>query len=508
MLLVLFVLRQASSLVRGRGAAAPARQMSALFATAEEREKLLPDAVAWCVGHGALYALKSTEDEKLGKSAFEHAPFALAPFCWPRASYEHVVALQPLFNVLVDRVARDGPWLRATLAEAAAGDAFTARLLRVHADCSGDQQVACGLLRSDYMLDVGGGAPRALQVELNTVAASFGCLSTTIAALHRFLEERLGGDAKDLPLNGAAAGLANGLAVAHVEYARQRGAAPGAARLVMVVQPGERNQLDQRKLEYELWENHAISIERLTLAQLAARAAVDAGGALVVTHPSDGTSFEVSVAYFRAGYAPDDYPSELEWAAREVIEQSNAIKCPTAAYQLAGTKKVQQALAAPGVLERFLPDGDDAARLRTCFAGLYDLDVAAGTAADAAVAAALAEPQRFVLKPQREGGGNNFYGEDLARELRAMAPQQRAAFILMDRIVPPAADATLVRDGMAIVGACVAELGIYGTLVTDGRRTLLNETCGHLLRQKLLGVDEGGVAAGFAVLSSPRLVDA
>ena len=29
---------------------------------------------------------------------------------------------------------------------------------------------------------------------------------------------------------------------------------------------------------------------------------------------------------------------------------------------------------------------------------------------------------------------------------------------------------------------------------------------GHLLRQKLLGVDEGGVAAGFAVLSSPALV--
>ena len=34
-------------------------------------------------------------------------------------------------------------------------------------------------------------------------------------------------------------------------------------------------------------------------------------------------------------------------------------------------------------------------------------------------------------------------------------------------------------------------------------RVLLNRAVGHLVRTKLHGVDEGGVAAGFAVLSSP-----
>jgi glutathione synthase len=38
----------------------------------------------------------------------------------------------------------------------------------------------------------------------------------------------------------------------------------------------------------------------------------------------------------RAGYAPTDYPTEAEWAARAKIEHSNAAKCPTVAYQLAG----------------------------------------------------------------------------------------------------------------------------------------------------------------------------
>lgn len=38
---------------------------------------------------------------------------------------------------------------------------------------------------------------------------------------------------------------------------------------------------------------------------------------------------EVSVVYFRAGYAPADYPGEAEWAARMALERSAAVKCPT-----------------------------------------------------------------------------------------------------------------------------------------------------------------------------------
>ena len=35
-----------------------------------------------------------------------------------------------------------------------------------------------------------------------------------------------------------------------------------------------------------------------------------------------------------------------------MLERSKAIKCPSAAIHLAGTKKVQQVLASPGKLER------------------------------------------------------------------------------------------------------------------------------------------------------------
>ncbi len=60
---------------------------------------------------------------------------------------------------------------------------------------------------------------------------------------------------------------------------------------------------------------------------------------------------------------------------RLTLERSRAIKCPSAGYHLAGTKKVQQILVHPGVLERFIHDTDAVQRIRATFAGQYSLDL-------------------------------------------------------------------------------------------------------------------------------------
>ena len=86
---------------------------------------------------------------------------------------------------------------------------------------------------------------------------------------------------------------------------------------------------------------------------------------------------EVAVVYFRCGYSPDQYssPDGCEWAARLLIERSRAIKSPNINYHLAGTKKVQQVLAQPGVVEKLLGDETKAKILRDSFTGLYSLDL-------------------------------------------------------------------------------------------------------------------------------------
>lgn len=276
------------------------------------------------------------------------------------------------------------------------------------------QLAALALNRSDYMLhDVPGDTRKILQVEINTISSGLGFLSTKIADMQRALADE--STRQRIPENQALSQLVMGLHAAHEEYLRQgrRRSSEDSkdVRVLFVVQSAERNFADQRALEHGLLRQYGVRCIRATLTDLGVEnspMSVDAFGRLFYNQS------EISVVYFRAGYTPNDYPGESEWLARRKLEMSKAIKCPDIAYHLVGTKKVQQVLAAPGVLERFV-SGPKASVLRTCFAGLYNLDPSeAGSskeAVDAIIREAMARPNDFVLKPQREGGGNNYYKE-------------------------------------------------------------------------------------------------
>jgi glutathione synthase len=210
-----------------------------------------------------------------------------------------------------------------------------------------------------------------------------------------------------------------------------------------------------------------------------------------------------------------------------MIERSRATKCPQLGYHLAGTKKVQQELARPGVLERFFDEKEigtkengliDLDRMRGAFAGLYSLGEDAVEEDLVAVKEAISgKAGMYVLKPQREGGGYNFYSEELAEKLKENITiaddgslklgEDLAEFILMQRLFPPKQTAVLLRAGLVEgTGESISELGCFGTIVRGHDGVVLhNEYAGFLLRTKFSDVDEGGVASGFATLSSPYL---
>jgi hypothetical protein len=107
-------------------------------------------------------------------------------------------------------------------------------------------------------------------------------------------------------------------------------------------------------LEAEIWKNYQIPCEFLTLSDLAASADINRSNRLIYTDPSSHEEYEISVAYYRSGYTPVDYPTENEWKGRIRVEQSSAIKCPSIGYHLAGCKAIQSALTKPKVLEDLL----------------------------------------------------------------------------------------------------------------------------------------------------------
>ena len=476
------------------------------------------DMVCWAALHGLLVGLGGTDgasEPPAAGTATCHAPVSLLPTPFPAAAFRRAKAVATDFNELVDAVAADHDFLTEALVDTGtlAGDPFTARIWQIYeearaADTAREKprrRLELGIHRSDYMLDGESGA--LLQVEMNTISVSFASLGALVSRAHRHLVERFataaavvdgGYSLQRMPESSSLEAPADALAAAWSAYAD-----PGAV-VLFIVQPGERNAYDQRWIADMLWERHRVPAVRATLADVKAKGVVDdESGALSYNGE------RVAVAYFRAGYAPTDYPTEAEWDARRIVELSDCVKCPSAAYHLAGTKRVQQYLAGDGQVERFL-DAAASARVRETFAGLWSLLDAEGLEA---AHAAIADPSAFVLKPQREGGGNNLYGAEMAAELTKLlgdeaTDAERGAYVLMQRIRPPVLRATLLREGLVLPDQEVlSELGIFSTFLRDGDNVVLNAEGGSLLRTKQASSDEGGVAAGFAVLDSPILVE-
>lgn len=160
----------------------------------------------------------------------------------------------------------------------------------------------------------------------------------------------------------------------------------------------------------------------------------------------------------------------------------------------------------------FLKSGDKYAYISLLYfyiSGLYPLDF--DEHGNAAVEMGILEPQRFVLKPQREGGCNNLFGTDIRNFLESVKSEQtRVAWILMDRLYPPVHRNYVVKPGNSIdveTKEFVSELGIFGVIIGDDEHIIINKQGGHMLRTKLATDNEGGVASGLGACDSPFLID-
>lgn len=448
-------------------------------------------------------------------------------------------------------------------------DDFLANLWKIHLSVKEEgyvQNLSLGLFRSDYMLHVSeddtSSPPALKQVEFNTISSSFGGLACLVAEMHTHLatypsqghpvaypRHPLFGNSPDKlpsiksighpPQNAAVSTLTAGLAAGHEAYGPSKSTPPLPTCIIFLVQDTERNVFDQLALSTHLYKEHKIPSFRLPTSQILAQTSipakdVNAARPLIYTPPSSPhTQYEVTVVYFRALYAPTEYEGPTSWAARHHLERSAAIKCPSILLHLSGSKKVQQVLTSrppgPDYLKAFLPNHYETTlnKLRSTFAPQYSLssseqqpqpqeqsETTATTEAEEpeAVRLALSEETavNHVLKPQREGGGNNIYRANIPPFLNSIPRAQWKQYILMELIrPPPAAKNTVLRsDGQVVRGNVVSELGIFGTCLwkntPDSKRPkiLHNTEGGYLMRTKGKESDEGGVAAGFSSLDS------
>ena len=120
---------------------------------------------------------------------------------------------------------------------------------------------------------------------------------------------------------------------------------------------------------------------------------------------------------------------------------------------------------------------------------------------------AFSNPENYVLKPQREGGGHNVYKSAIPKFLKSIPEEEYKSYTLMEMIPTTSHRNAIIREGRVTEGEIVSELGVYGSILWSLSGEIeLNEEAGWLLRSKLKGVDEGGVVAGFGCLDSVCLV--
>lgn len=398
-------------------------------------------------------------------------------------------------------VSNDNAFLSSSLKDTIKVDDFTRNLFDLHKRILLEgtaQPVSLGLFRADYMIDKVGDEESLKQVEVNAIASSFGALAPRVRDLHKLILSKYT-NVRDLdnrlPRNESTAQLANGLIQAWDMY--------GVSKSVILVVVEERtiNICDQRILEFTLASLRPdIHMIRRKFVDLSDKLEMKGNNLLYV----DG--YEIAVVYYRNCYSPEAYPKASHWELRFKIEKSKAIKCPSIHYHLAGVKKIQQILTDPDELGKFV-SSEESELIRKTFVPIYGLEM--NEEGNKAIKFALENPVKYVLKPQREGGGNNVYGLDIVDVLNKVKnTQERESYILMDMIRPPLIKNYIISSGRKVSTEpidLVNELGIFGVIIGTPNEILCNYEAGYVLRSKKHGVQEGGIAAGFGCLDSVYL---
>ncbi len=438
----------------------------------------LQDAIDYAITKGLVKV--NTRNE------LTHAPLTLIPYEISNKVLQKMIDLTPIFNQLMVKVGLDRSFLQEHLEGVIQADDFTRNLLSIMTKSGETQPFELLISRNDFFLTTNDASNNNLkQVEYNTIASSYGFLSGQVHQLHKYLYQGQSLESL-LVANNPLEGIVDAMATA-VHCYNHTGSC-----VLMVIQPGEKNRFDQRAIEYRLLNKYNIPTLRCSLDEIGEKARLKEG------HLTFNDRI-MALTYFRAGYTPDDYPSQKAWKARELIESSSSIKCPSIGVQLAGTKKIQQVLGRSDILNRFIPKASTTLITNT-FVDMFSLNETINN--QPAHHTATCFPEKYVLKPQREGGGNNYFGQEMADILQTMPKEQQEAYILMERIEAPTHSSILVVDKKTNQSTCVSEIGRFGTCFTERDKILLNQDIGYLVRTKSEDQDEGGVSAGYACLNS------
>lgn len=204
---------------------------------------------------------------------------------------------------------------------------------------------------------------------------------------------------------------------------------------------------------------------------------------------------EVSIIYYRWLYNIEQYTEEIV-KMRISAESSFAISIPDVSTQIVGLKFFQHLFTFPDFLQKYTISNSDkpnnSDNLSRYFVSFADIE-------EYKERSALAKKNsKYVLKPLREGGGNNLFGDEVDKKIKEIPGAETKEYVLMEEIE---GRETLNRAENGPLDKVIGEIGVFGFLIQSPYINS-NSFGGYILRTRYASIREAGVSSGNGYLDS------
>jgi glutathione synthase len=438
-----------------------------------------------------------------------HIPIMLTPSPIPKNIYEKIFFYQIAFNKIIDKLSNDQNFLEEILTPISEKDSFVKKNLEISkklVNYEHKQKIKLGIFRNDYLFDKKQNF--LFFTEYNTIASSMGTFSDKMKKFYSYFSQKYTEifkkySEKEIPLEG----FNNIEKFAESIYEAIKLAFPQQYKesiIVFIIQKKETNIFDQYSLSDELYNKYKITSKRITLEEIKAKCNQDENGNLTLD------SQLISLFYFRAGYTENDYPNEESWLGRELIELSTAIKVPDINTFLTTFKIFQYELSKPQILMRYCHSELIINDILRFFGGIYNIRDMSSEKVKELFSKIKAEPTKYILKPMKEGGGNNITGD----KLKDIIPEEDSEIsdliknsVIVEKIESYEHEGLVIRNEKLKVQNSISEFSIYGIILTNENKLIINKSVSFLVRTKDKESIEGGIIEGAGAIDIPCLLN-
>ena len=464
-------------------------------------ENILQEIIMYLYSNGLIMKSKS--------GGVTHIPIMLTPSPIPKNIYEKIFFYQIAFNKIIIKLSNDQNFLEKVLAPISEKDDFVKKNLEISkklVNYEHKQKIKLGIFRNDYLFDKNQNF--LFFTEYNTIASSMGTFSDKIKKFYSYFSQKYPENfkkfsEKEIPteafdnIEKFAESMHEAIKLAFPQQYKE-------SIIVFIIQKNENNIFDQYSLSDELYNKYKISSTRMTLEEIKAKCVQDENGNLTLDKRL------ISLFYFRAGYTENDYPNGESWKGRELIELSTAIKVPDINTFLTTFKIFQYELSKPKILIHYCQSELIINDILRFFGGIYNIrDMSPENVKDL-LNKIKTDPDKYILKPMKEGGGNNITGE----KLKAIIPGEGEEIsdliknsVIVDKIESYVHEGLVIRNEKLKVQNSISEYSIYGIILTNENNFIINKSVSFLVRTKEKESIEGGIIEGAGAIDIPCLLN-